>query len=198
MTRPETESLVEPLRPVATPIRGQLHARAAPPTRFGADVLHQLGTEALAAYARRHPYRLDQADQRSVVEEPAEPRHLTGRDEFTGHLADQHLLMRHRDDVSQRGPLTLGDLGRLLDLADRVLAEQGQDGRQIVLGRLPDPHHEGRLATTKTRRNGSTVPQSCVGYASRSAVLSRRTKSVRRSSVSACSTGRAPVPESQV
>src|SRR5262245_56585396 len=198
MTRPETESLVEPLRPVATPIRGQLHSGAAPPTRFGADVLHQLGTEALAAYPRRHPHRLDLADQRSVVEEPAEPRHLTGRDEFTGHLADQHLLMRHRDDVAERGPLAIGDLGRLLDFADRVLAEQGQNGSQVALGRLPYPHHDERLATRKTRRNGSTVPQSCVVYASRSAVLSRRTKSGRRSSGSACSTGRAPVPDSQV
>src|SRR5690606_41159614 len=113
-------------------------------------------------------------------DEPAQPRHLAGGDDPAVDLADQDLLVRRRGDLAKRRPLVLGHTGRLLEPADGVLPEQGEDGLQVGLPGLPDPHHPGLHATTKTRRNGSTVPHSRAGYASRRAALYRRTKSSRR------------------
>ena len=53
-------------------------------------------------------------------------------------------------------------------------------------------------ATTKTRRKGSTTRPSRSGYAARRRRRNSSSNAGRRSSGSACSVGRAPVPETQV
>ena len=94
-------------------------------------------------------------------------RGLGGRHDLAVELADQQLLVGVAEDLREgRGVRRRGHLG-LVDLADHVLAQQGDDGLEVVAAGLADPQHRaahaGTCATTKTRRNGSTVPCGAAG-----------------------------------